>query len=125
MIARAHDFLHAIRPYLAVICRCARRALFGLRIRKHHEGFELVSAGFALPQMSHALRTEILRPFRHKDRLATLRAEVAQPRLEGFPDAGSQFHCAFSSVAVVVVSSHTPRWSVERIRNACRVKQCR
>jgi hypothetical protein len=49
--------------------------------------------------MPHAVRTEILRPFRHEDGLATLRAKIAQARLDGFPDAGSELHGAFSSVA--------------------------
>src|SRR5262245_21098944 len=104
-------------------CRLSMREGRGLRFRKHHEGFELVSAGFALPQMSHALRTEILRPFRHKDRLAALRAEVAQPQFDGFPDARSQFHCAFFLRRSSCSFLPYPRW--ERIRNACRVKQCR
>src|SRR5262245_41094214 len=103
-------FPRAIRPYSAVTvdpsARSARVAV--LRFRKYHEGFELVPAGLALPQMAHTLRTEILRPFRHEDRLAALRAEVAQPRFDGFPDARSQFHSAFPSVAIVVASSLTP-----------------
>src|SRR5262249_39280794 len=101
MIDRSRaGLMHAIRSHGAVTDDLpAQGALCGLRFWKHHQGLELIPAGFALPQMPHAVRTEILRPFRHEDGLAALRAEIAQPRLDGFPGTGSELHCTFSSVA--------------------------
>src|SRR5262245_19189879 len=104
--------MRSIRPHRAVAVDLPSRSTRGLRFRKHHQGLELIPAGFALPQMPHTLRTEILRPFRHEDGLATLCAKIAQARLDGFPDAGSELHSAFSSVAArfmaLVVSPFIP-----------------
>src|SRR5438045_2540865 len=64
--------------------RPARRAA-RLLFRERDDRLELVAAGLALPEVPHASRTEILRPFRHEDRFAALCTMVAEPRLSIFP----------------------------------------
>jgi hypothetical protein len=93
---RAIDARHPSTPDCDLSIRlCAPCAPEASGFREDHQRLELVSAGFAFPQVPHAPWAQIFRPFRHKDRLAALSARIAKPRLDGFSGAGSEFHAVF------------------------------